>query len=86
MTWNEWAKGVIDKLPVFDDKDAAIKAAIKANQKQCIHDIWKEPGGRFVVADPQAFETLFRLKYKRVLSAAMITDIERGNHIDEIDD
>lgn len=86
MTWNDWAKGVIGKLPVFDDKDAAIKAAIEANQKQCIHDVWKGPGGRFVVANPQAFETLVREKYERILTAAAIGDIERGENIDEIDD
>lgn len=89
MTYDEWVKGVIGKLPVFEDKDAAIKAAIEANQKQCIHDIWKEPadrGGRFVVADPQAFEALYREKYERVLTAAAIGDIERGENIDEIED
>lgn len=89
MTWEAWAKGVIGKLPVFENRDDAIEAAIKANQKLSIHAIWKEPadrGGRFVVADPQAFETLVREKYERVLTAAMIVDIQRGENIDDIDD
>lgn len=87
MTREVWAKSVISKLPVFDNKKAAIQAAIKANATLKVHEVWQEPnGGRYVVAAPQAFETLGREKYKRVLDSAMITDIERGEHVDKIEE
>lgn len=86
MTWEKWANEVIGKLPVFDSKDEAIQAAIEANRQQSVHDIWQEPvicGNRFLVAAPQAFETLIRKGYERVLRAADIADIERGEYINE---
>lgn len=89
MDREAWIKSVIAKQPVFDSKDAAIKAAIKANAKMKVHEVWQEPkerGGRYVVAEPQAFEVLYREKYKRVLDSAAVTDIERGEDTDEIEE
>lgn len=90
MTVEQWNKSVIAKQPVYDSKDEAIKAAIQANKKPgAVNEVWKEPkdkGGRYVVASSQAFEALHREKYKRVLDDCMLADIERGEHIDEIDE
>lgn len=89
MTREEWVKALIEKLPVFDNKDAAIKAAIQANKKLAVNEVWKEPkarGGRYVVAEPQAFETIYREKYTRVLDSGRLVDIERGDHIDDIEE
>ena len=89
MTSVEWTENMIGKQPVFNSKNAAIQAAIKANKKMKIHDIWKEPksrGGRFVVAAPQAFEALYREKYTRILDAGQIADIERGDDTDDIEE
>lgn len=88
MTMHEWAKSVIENLPSFDSKEKAIQAAIKANAKLTVHEVWKEPNGaRYIVAAPEAFEALTREKYKRVLSAAELNDIERGDtaEIDEVE-
>lgn len=86
MTAQEWAKSVIAKQPAFDSKEKAIKAAIKANEQLTVHEVWKEPDGeRYIVAEPEAFEALIREKYKRVLTAAELTDIERGD-ADEIEE
>lgn len=89
MDREAWIKNVIAKQPTFDSKNEAIQAAIKANAKLKVHEVWQEPkdrGGRYVVAEPQAFETLYREKYERVLDAAAITDIERGERGDDIDE
>ena len=89
MTRDEWVKDLIAKQPVFDTRDKAIQAAIKANEKLKVHEVWKEPkerGGRFVVAAPEAFETLYRENYKQVLDSAQITDIERDGNTDEIEE
>ena len=88
MTVQEWAKSVIAKQPSFNSKEKAIQAAIKANAKLTVHEVWKEPNGdRYIVAAPEAFEALTREKYKRVLSAAELNDIERGDtaEIDEVE-
>lgn len=89
MTKEAWTKSVIAKLPVFDSKDAAIKAAIKANAKLNVHEVWQEPknrGGRYVVAEPKAFEVLYREKYNRILDSAEVTDIERDKRYDDIEE
>lgn len=88
MTVQEWAKAVIEKQPAFDSKEEAIQAAIKANEKLTIHEVWKEPkGDRYIVAAPEAFEALVREEYKRVLDAGELADIERGeaDEVDEVD-
>lgn len=88
MTVHEWAKGVIEKQPAFDSKEEAVEAAIKANEKLSIHEVWKAPqDDRYIVAAPEAFEALSREKYKRVLNAADLADMERGetDDIDEVD-
>lgn len=88
MTVHEWAKGVIAKQPAFDSKEEAIEAAIKANAKLTVHEVWQEPGGgRYIVAAPEAFEALTREKYKRELDSAELADIERGeaDEIEEVD-
>lgn len=89
MTREEWVKDLIGKLPVFDSQDKAIQAAIQANKKLKIHEVWQEPkerGGRYVVAAPEAFETLYREKYKQVLDSGQITDIERGEDAEDIEE
>lgn len=87
MTRAQWIKSVIDKQPVFDSKEAAVEAAIKANKKPgAVYEVWQEPenrGGRYVVASCEAFEVLYREKYKRILDDCMLADIERGEHIPE---
>lgn len=86
MTVQDWAKSVIAKQPSFDSKEEAIQAAIKANAKLSVHEVWKEPrGNKYIVAEPKAFEALTREEYKRVLSAADLNDIEGGD-ADEIDE
>lgn len=82
---------IIQKQPVFDNKDKAIQAAIEAHKKpgDGIYEVWQEPpdrGGRYVVAESPAFEILYREKYKRILDTFTIADIERGDHIDEIEE
>ena len=85
MTLEQWIKSVIEKQPVFDSKDEAIQAAIQANKTNAC-EIWQEPnGGKYVVAKPEAFEALYRGKYKKVLDAIEIADIERGD-TDEIEE
>ena len=89
MTREEWVRNLLKKLPVFTGKDEAIQAAIKANKKSGVYEVWKEPkerGGRFVVAESQAFETLYREKYTQVLDSGRLADIERGDHVDEIEE
>lgn len=89
MTYEKWVKDLIGKLPVFESKEEAVKAAIQANKKLKIHEVWKEPkerGGRYVVAAPEAFEVLYREKYKQVLDAGRITDIERGEDAEDIEE
>lgn len=86
MTMHEWAKGVIAKQPAFDSKEEAIEAAIKANEKLTIHEVWTD-GDRFIVAAPEAFEALVREEYKRVLDAGELAEIERGDadEVEEVD-
>lgn len=89
MTTEAWVKALIKKQPVYDSKDAAVKAAIKANKKLAVNEVWQEPkerGGRYVVAAPEAFEALYREKYKRIFDSGELVDIERGEHIDEIEE
>lgn len=89
MTSEKWVKDLISKQPVFASKNKAIQAAIQANKKLTVHEVWKEPksrGGRYVVAAPEAFEALYREKYTKILDAGRITDIERGDDIDEIEE
>lgn len=87
MTVHEWAESVIANLPTFDSKEKAVQAAIKANKKLTVHEVWKEPNGnKYIVATPEALEALTREKYKCVLDATEIADIERGDHIDDIDE
>ncbi len=87
MTREKWVKALIEKQPVFDSRDAAIKAAIQANKKLAVNEVWQEPnGGRYVVAAPEALETLYREKYKRILDSGELVDIERGEHIDEVEE
>lgn len=90
MTREQWIKSVIEKQPVFDSKDEAVEAAIKANKKPgAVFELWQEPkarGGRYVVAGSEAFEVLYREKYKRILDDNMLADIERGEHVDEIEE
>lgn len=84
MTVEKWAESVIAKQPVFDSKKEAIEAAIK-NQELC--EVWQEPnGGKYVVAEPEAYEALHRAKYKKILDAVTLADIERGEHIDDIEE
>lgn len=87
MTVEKWIKSVVAKQPVYDSKDAAVKAAIQANKKQKVFEVWQQPdGGKYVVAAPEALEALYRAKYKRILSSTALADIERGEHIDEIEE
>ena len=87
MTREAWAKDLISKQPVFDSKEKAIHAAIQANKKMAVYEVWQEPnGGRYIVASPESFETLYREKYKKILDSSTLVDIERGEHIDEIDE
>ena len=89
MTREEWVKVIIKKQPVFDSKDAAIKAAIKNNKKFAVNEVWQEPkerGGRYVVAAPESFETLYREGYKRILEPEDLDEIECGEHIAEIEE
>lgn len=87
MSYKEWAKNVIAKQPVFDSKKKAIQAAIKANKEMAVNEIWQEPNaGRYVVAAPEAFEALYREKYTRILDSGQISDIERGDDTDEIEE
>lgn len=82
-------KALIAKQPVFDSKGKAIQAAIQANKKLKIHEVWKEPkerGGRYVVAAPEAFEALYREKYTQILDSTQIADIERSDDTDEIEE
>lgn len=87
MTRAQWIKSVIDKQPVFDSKEAAVEAAIKANKKPgAIYEVWQEPenrGGRYIVAAPEAREVLYRAKYKQIYNSSVIEDIKRGEHIPE---
>ena len=87
MTREEWVKDKIGKQPVFDSKDKAVQAAIQANKDGQTREVWEEPqnrGGRFVAAEPSAFETLYREGYKRVYGHSEIVDMFRGDHIDKI--
>lgn len=89
MTREQWAEGVIRKQPVFDSKDKAIRAALQANRKGDVKEVFQEPanrGGRYLVAAPEAFEALVDMKYKRVADACMLADIQRGDHIDDIEE
>lgn len=87
MTVEKWIKSVVAKQPVYDSKDEAVKAAIQANEKQKVFEVWQQPdGGKYVVAAPEALEALYRAKYKRILDPAALADIERGEHIDEIEE
>ena len=90
MTREQWMKSVIDKLAVFDSKEAAVEAAIKANKKPgAVFEVWKEPksrGGKFVVASSEALEVLYREKYERILDDCMLADIERGEHVEDIEE
>lgn len=77
--------------PVYENKNAAIQAAIEAEEKykNKVFEVWKEPdniGGRYVVASSKAFEALYRGGYKQVVSTLMLTHISRGEHIDEIEE
>lgn len=88
MTVEKWIKSVVAKQPVYDSKDEAVKAAIQANKKPPnVYEVWQQPnGGKYVVAAPEALEALYRAKYKRILDPAALADIERGDHIDEIEE
>lgn len=89
MTREEWVKARIEEIPVFDSKDEAVKAAIQANKKMAVYEVWKEPkerGGKFVIAEPKDFEVLYREKYTQVLDSSRLVDIERGEHIDDIEE
>lgn len=89
MSREEWVRNLLKKLPVFTSKDEAVQAAIRANEKLTVNEVWKEPnerGGKYVVAGPQAFETLYREKYTQVLDSGRLADIERGDHVDEIEE
>ena len=87
MSIKKWAKSVIAKQPVYDSKETAIQAAIKANKEMAVNEIWQEPNdGRYVVAAPEAFEALYREKYTRILDSGQISDIERGDDVDEIEE
>lgn len=86
MTVEKWIKSVVAKQPVYDSKDAAVKAAIQAN-KNNVCEVWQQPnGGKYVVAAPEALEALYRAKYKQILDSTALADIERGEHIDEIEE
>ena len=89
MTRKQWVESRIKAQPVFESKESAIRAAIKANKNMAVNEVWKEPesrGGRYVVASPESFEVLYNEKYKRVLDSSMLVDIERGEHVDEINE
>lgn len=86
MTVHEWAKGIIENQPAFDSKEKAVQAAIKANEEMAVNEVWKDlKSERYIVAAPEAFEALYREKYKRVLGSAELVDIERGD-IEEADE
>lgn len=90
MNREEWVKNLIKKQPVYGSKDEAVKAAIQANKNpKEVYEVWKEPkerGGRYVVAESKAFETLGREKYTKILDSSRLADIERGEHIDDIEE
>lgn len=87
MTVEKWIKSVVEKQPVYDSKEAAVKAAIQENEKPNVCEVWQEPNnGKYVVAAPEALEALYRAKYKRVLDSTALADIKRGDHIDEIEE
>lgn len=81
----------IARQPVYAGKQKAIEEAIKANKKPGKnYEIWKEPndlGGRYVVAEAEALEALYREGYKRVLGTSEIVDLGReGPSIDQIEE
>lgn len=77
-TVEQWIKEKVSKLPAYDTKDKAVEAAVLQEKKDKICEIWQEPGGgKFVVANPDAYEALYRAGYKKILDDIELHDIAR---------
>ena len=70
----KWENELIGKQPVFESKADAIKYALENYDGDTL-DIFQEPdGGKYVAANWQAFETLFRRGYTRIVD---ITELSK---------
>ena len=68
----------IAELPTFDTKEQAVEAGIEMARKKELCEIWQEPGGgKFLVAVPDAYEALWRHKYKKVMEDVDLYDLAR---------
>lgn len=77
-TVEQWIKEKVSKLPAYDTKDKAVEAAVLQEKKNKICEIWQEPGGgKFVVANPDAYEALQRGGFKRIMDDIDLHDIAR---------
>lgn len=74
---DKWEQAIIAKQPAFDTKEEAVRLAMKKIQtKEDLPEIWQEPnGGKYIVANWQAFETLARKGYKKLIDAGSIKEV-----------
>lgn len=85
-TREQWVKNLIAKQPAFDTKEQAVSAALKLiEQKKDYPEIWQDPKGeKFLVANAQAFEQLYRSGYKKAVDTGELVDMLRTDEIEEV--
>lgn len=67
----------IAKQPVFKRQEDAVEYAMKKMASgDGYPEIWQEPdGGKFVSANDEAFEALYRHGYRKILDARIILEM-----------
>lgn len=81
----QWEDELISKQPAFDTKEDAVKEALKRMESERIYQIWQDPyENRFLVSHPQAFETLYRRGYERILDTGDLVEMMDHDDIEEV--
>lgn len=82
----QWMKSMIEKQPHFENKEQAVAAALKQIEAKTDYpEIWQEPnGGKYLVANYQAWETLYGKGYKKVMDQSTLVDKLQIDDIDEV--
>lgn len=75
----QWEKELIDKQPVFETKADAIKHALQILEDDGdVPEIFQKTGEeKYIAANWQAFETLFRKGYERIVDMPALRKMHR---------